>query len=43
MTPVKGEGSSHRKGKEIVSDDPHAKVAREEAPLSESEFSEEEE
>ena len=43
MTLAKGEDSSHRKGKEIVVDDPVSKVVGEDAPLSSSERSEEEE
>ena len=36
MTPVKGEGSSRHKGKEIATDDPPTRTARKKAPLSES-------
>lgn len=43
MTPVKGEGSSRRKGKEIAVDDPATKTVGEDTPLSESEPSKEEE
>ena len=43
MTLAKGEDSSHRKAKEIVVDDLVSKVVGEDAPLSESERSEEEE
>ena len=43
MTPVKNEGSSHRKGKEITADNPATKTVGEDTPLSELEHSEEEE
>ena len=43
MTLAKGKGSSRRKEKEIAVDDPVIKVPGEDAPLSESECSEEEE
>ena len=43
MTSVKGQGSSHRKGKEIPSNDPTTKDVGEEAPHSESEHFDEEE
>jgi len=43
MSPVKGEGSSYRKGKEIASDDLATKNVGEDAPHFESEHSDEEE
>lgn len=43
MSPSKGEGSSHRKGKEIAFDNLAAKAIGEDAPLSESERFDEEE
>ena len=43
MTPVKGESSSARKGKEIAIDDPPTKIVSEDAPLFESKLFEEEE
>ena len=43
MSPVKGKGSSYRKGKEIASDDLATKNVGEDAPHSESEHSDEEE
>ena len=43
MKPTKDEGSFHRKGKEIAVDDPLAKAVGEEAPVSKSIHSQEEE
>ena len=43
MTPTKGQGSSHRKGKEITFDDLATKDIGEEAPHSRSERFDEEE
>ena len=43
MTLTKGKGSSHRKGKEIASNNPATKAIGEDAPLSESKHSEEKE
>jgi len=43
MTPVKSQGSSCCKGKEVVSDDPAARDVGEEAAYSESDHSDEEE
>ena len=43
MTPVKSQGSSYCKGKEVVSDDPAARDVGEEATYSESDHSDEEE
>ena len=43
MSPVKDEGSSRRKGKEVTPDDPFAKIVGEETYLSELDCSEEEE
>ena len=42
MTSTKGQGSSHRRGKEIASDDPAMRDVRKEAPHFESERSDEE-
>lgn len=43
MTSTKGEGSSGCKGKEVVVDDPFAKIVGEKPHLSKLEHSEEEE
>ena len=43
MSPAKDEGSSCHKGKEIATNDPLAKIVGEEAPLSKSDRSKEEE
>ena len=43
ITPVKGEGSSYCKGKEIAVDDPATKIVGEDAPFSKSEHSKKEE
>ena len=43
MSPAKDKDSSHRKGKKVATDDPHAKAVGEETPLSESDHSGEDE
>ena len=43
MSPIKGDGSSHRMGKEVAANDPPTKTMGEEAPYSKLDHSEEEE
>ena len=43
MTPAKGNGSSCWKGKEVATDDPATKTIAEDAPLSKSKRSKQEE